>query len=79
MGDHARIDVDSPLWDQTTFIGLPSKSAENDLRGKKFRSVPALCVDVEPSQRTQLYSHFDGGKKTGECKKKKSNPTFTNI
>ena len=34
MGDHARIDVDSPLWDQTTFIGLPSKSAENDLRRK---------------------------------------------
>ena len=79
MGDHARIDVDSPLWDQTTFIGLPSKSAENDLRGKKFRSVPALCVDVEPPQRTQLHSHLDGGKKTGECKKKKSNPTFTNI
>ena len=22
MGDAARIDVDSPLWDQTTFIGL---------------------------------------------------------
>ena len=34
MGDHARIDVDSPLWDQTTFIGLPSMSAENDLRRK---------------------------------------------
>ena len=36
MGDHARIDVDSPLWDQTTFIGLPSKSAENDL-GEKIQ------------------------------------------
>ena len=35
MGDHARIDVDSPLWDQTTFVGLLSKSAENDLRRKK--------------------------------------------
>ena len=34
MGDHARIDVDSPLWDQTTFIGLPSKSAGNNLREK---------------------------------------------
>ena len=34
MGDHARIDVDSPLWDQTTFIGLPSESADNDLRRK---------------------------------------------
>ena len=68
MGGHARIDVDSPLWDQTTFIGLPSKSAEN-YEEKKFRSVPALCVDVKPSQRTQLYSHLDGSKKTGECKK----------
>ena len=36
MGDYARIDVDSPLWDQTTFIGLPSKSAENDL-GEKIQ------------------------------------------
>ena len=64
MGGHARIDVDSPLWDQTTFIGLPSKSAEN-YEEKKFRSVPALCVDVKPSQRTQLHHQSDAGQTTG--------------
>ena len=78
MGDHARIDVDSPLWDQTTFIGLPSKSAENDLRRKNSGRFRHFAWMSNPLSGLNSTATLMEAKKLVSAKKK-SNPTFTNI
>ena len=77
MGDHARIDVDSPLWDQTTFIGLPSKSAENDLRRKNSGRFRHFAWMSNPLSGLNSTATLMEAKKLVSAKKK-SNPTFTN-
>ena len=76
MGDHARIDVDSPLWDQTTFIGLPSKSAENYLRRKNSGRFRHFAWMSNPLSGLNSTATLMEAKKLVSAKKK-SNPTFT--
>ena len=81
MGDAGRIDVDSPLWDQTTFIGLikmaliPNSVGIDSQFCSMVRTFPSLCLDVKPSERPQLHCHSAASQTAGRIIKTIKEPT----
>ena len=73
--------MDSPLWDQTTFIGLIKIALipNSDPFCSMVRTFPSLCLDVKPSERPQLHCHSDASQTAGRIIKTITEPTFNHL
>ena len=79
MGDAARIDVDSPLWDQTTFIGLIKMALlpNSDQWSGRFRHFAWMSNPLSGLNSTATL--LQAKQLVGLSKLSKNQPTFNHL